>query len=110
MGRRDEGAESVSIQCYCDVGGGEYADAWLISYHVARKAHRCIECQDEIKPGERYQRTFMVADGVGSTHKTCAFCAAEWDRLMAKPYPEAPEMCVPGDLACYVLMEVRDAA
>lgn len=99
------------IQCYCETGGGEFADVWVETYHVARKAHACVECRDAINPGERYQRIFSATRGEGaSTYKLCAFCSSEWDRLMAKPWREAPEMKLIGDLACHVLNEVREAA
>lgn len=99
------------IQCYCETGGdGEFADVWVETYHVARKAHVCDECREGVKPGERYQRIFSLFDGGMTVYKLCAFCASEWDRLMAKPWREAPEMKLIGDLACHVLNEVRDAA
>jgi hypothetical protein len=31
---------------------------------VARKAHRCARCGDEIKAGERYESTGIITDGV----------------------------------------------
>jgi hypothetical protein len=96
------------IQCYCEPAGcDEYCEVWVKTYHVARKEYRCVECQDAIKPGERYQKIFSIFQGDIGIFKTCAFCAAEWERVLKLPHH--PDH-VPGDLACHVLLEIRDAA
>lgn len=40
----------------------------------SRKDRKCDECSRKIAIGERYQNTFMVYDGRGSTWITCEHC------------------------------------
>ena len=42
---------------------------------VARKEHRCCECGEVIKPGQRYERVKGLWDEYWSTFKTCIPCA-----------------------------------
>ena len=42
----------------------------------ASKSHKCVECGDEIKPGERYERYTGVWDKKFNTFKTCGACVA----------------------------------
>lgn len=49
-------------------------------YSLARKDHKCRECQRMILAGERYHRETYVFDGDFTQHKTCAHCMVvrEW--------------------------------
>lgn len=95
----------MTIECYCEPIEGEPCTVWNVSWRVARKDHKCCECQETIKIGERYQYTFTVFEGEASPFKTCAFCAEEYERLRNK-YPEG-SFC-PGDLACVVVWDMRN--
>jgi hypothetical protein len=41
---------------------------------VARKAHECIECEEQIAPGQMYRRSNGKADGDFFTVPTCLVC------------------------------------
>ncbi|WP_052700080.1 hypothetical protein [Methylocucumis oryzae] len=59
--------------CYCDDDAIQptlYREVW----RKAIKEHKCCECQDVIKIGERYQYVAGVWEGQFSTFKTCASC------------------------------------
>lgn len=40
----------------------------------AKKEHKCCECCQKIKPGEKYQYCSGVWDGVPDSYKTCLLC------------------------------------
>lgn len=50
----------------------------------ARKLHRCSECFGGIKPGEKYERVFVVYDGYADTYKTCLHCKSARDWLTSE--------------------------
>jgi hypothetical protein len=52
----------------------ESCDFYEAKIHVARKAYRCEECQEEIKPGQRYERVSAKYDGEFDCLKTCLIC------------------------------------
>lgn len=69
-----------SCACFYD---GEYAPEFFNERIVtARKAHRCGECGEEIKPGQRYEYVRGCWEGDFSTHKTCLPCRNVRDSLM----------------------------
>lgn len=41
----------------------------------ARKAHKCGECQEEIKIGGQYEESRSLFDGQWTTFKTCELCS-----------------------------------
>ena len=43
-------------------------------FHIARKDHKCCECRESIKPGEKYYKEVTIADGSLETFKTCFDC------------------------------------
>ena len=45
-----------------------------LAWRKARKAHRCWECGEPIRPGERYQHVTGMWDGDWLRFKTCADC------------------------------------
>jgi len=50
---------------------------------VARKPHRCVECGEPIRPGQRYHRATGIWDGSWSTFSTCSPCATIRAQLCA---------------------------
>ena len=42
---------------------------------TARKAYKCCECGVTINPGDKYENTFGVWGGEGSTFHTCVPCS-----------------------------------
>lgn len=54
-----------------------YSEDWP----TARKTHRCCECGNEIRPGERYQKISGLWEGIFSHYKTCERCADLRDSL-----------------------------
>lgn len=46
---------------------------------TARKQHKCCECRQEIKPGERYRYSFGIWDSKPETYKQCLTCARIMD-------------------------------
>lgn len=61
------------MECYCDY---EPADVYDVKTHVARKPHRCYECHRTIQPGETYERTSSLYDGLWTISPTCTHCLA----------------------------------
>lgn len=43
---------------------------------VARKEHKCCECESVISKGERYELFEAVWDGEFGRYKTCSICVA----------------------------------
>ena len=43
---------------------------------IARKEHKCTECNCTINPGEEYEYQVGRFDGALQHHKTCWFCLA----------------------------------
>ena len=93
----------MSIECYCEPMEGEQCDVWIETWRVAKKPHICIECKEQILPGERYQHVFCKLDVVES-FATCSFCVGEWARIER----EADINRVAGELACAVVYELRN--
>jgi hypothetical protein len=97
----------VSDGCYCEWGGGEDAEFCTVSTVTARVQHKCCECRDVIRPGERYERTAGRWDGRMATFKTCDYCARLRERL-AHMTDEPPAF---GELGCvaYSFPEIEPA-
>ena len=94
-------------ECYCEPQEGEACDVWTTKMRVARKSHKCCECREEIKAGDRYEYIFSVFEGDIYTYKTCEFCANEYKRLL-KRNPDLME--IKGDLACVLVWDMRGGA
>ena len=59
--------------CYCDFGEpASFYTKRLVA--KARRAHRCNECGNQVRPGESYERVTGVWDGDLSTFCTCQKC------------------------------------
>jgi hypothetical protein len=96
----------VSMECYCEPESyDDYCAVWNVTWRRARKEHKCCECHETIRPGERYEHVFYVFEGTPGTYKTCEFCATEFARL-EKKHPDA--QFVKGDLACIVVWDIRN--
>lgn len=66
----------MSVTC-CPISShdGDYAaSAHSQVMRTARKEHRCYECRETIKPGDRYEYFSGIWDGKPSAYKTCASC------------------------------------
>ena len=68
------------IECAC-VDDGDPCSFWNVSFRKARRSHVCCECREEIKPGERYQHTFLVAEGDREHYATCQTCCRIWSSV-----------------------------
>lgn len=64
----------MSISCDCSVDGYDYPDFCADSFHMARKEHKCCECLEIIKPGQKYHKAVGKWDGGFLTYKTCMPC------------------------------------
>jgi hypothetical protein len=93
-------------ECYCEpMEPDEPSDVWTVTWHKARKEHKCHECGEFIKKGNRYERIFSVFDGSAVAYKTCEFCANEYQRLLSK-HPDLS--WVKGELACVLVWDMRN--
>ena len=53
---------------------GITATVYTMKVVVAKKAHRCTECDEDIAAGARYERVTGLWDGSWSTYQTCLSC------------------------------------
>jgi len=63
---------SFACDCSCDVD--DYPEFYVEEYPVARKEHKCCECGEMIKKGQKYQKAIGKWDGDFDTYKTCMTC------------------------------------
>lgn len=61
--------------CLGDEPDGEYCEFYEAKIVTAKKSHKCIECDIEIKPGQRYEVVSGFFDGEFFRQKTCLLCA-----------------------------------
>jgi len=74
----------TDINCSCDIYlyDCERPSVYRVAtYFARRKEHRCIECCEKIKIGDKYEYVFGVWDGEASQHKTCMRCVLIRDKL-----------------------------
>lgn len=64
----------MSIGECCCIDVGEAYELLRQDIRTARIPHRCGECQEEIRPGDRYEYAAGVYDGGWYTHRTCWRC------------------------------------
>lgn len=64
----------MSITCDCSRDDGELPEFSVEEFHIARKEHKCCECGEIIKPGQKYQKISGLWDGHFSRFKTCMPC------------------------------------
>lgn len=61
----------------CPLDGGDYENRSRVvwkSVRQARKTHRCTECREGIRPGDRYECYDGIWDGRFSKYRTCLSC------------------------------------
>jgi hypothetical protein len=88
--------------CYC--GESELPTMFRQTWHVARKEHKCCECRDTIKIGERYERSFGVWDGDAQEFKTCSSCV----EVRSEVYEMAGYWPAFGSAGCCYAEALRD--
>ena len=69
------------IRCVCGDYDGEPADFYVTRMVRARKAHICVECREEVAPGEKYERTSGKWNGSMDIIRTCVLCLRIRDDL-----------------------------
>lgn len=94
----------MSYECVCEPYEGENAEFSDERYVIARKAHKCCECQDTIEPGDLHQVIAYKCEGDFGVERTCLFCVDERARL-AEAHPDYPPVI--GELACWLVAELR---
>lgn len=70
------------MSCYCDYDY-DAPEFYVASRRVARKQHRCEECNCPILPGEKYENVSAKWEGDFSIVKTCHHCLALRDWVVA---------------------------
>ena len=68
-----EARSQVADNCIY-VDHGESCDVLTEKLRRARKEHTCCECGDAIKPGDLYEDSDGLWDGMWAKHRTCARC------------------------------------
>lgn len=94
----------MTYECVCEPYEGEPCEFMEERTVKARKEHKCGECYDDIKVGEKHQVIAGKADGEFFTMRTCLFCVAERERL-TREHSDMPP--VYGELACWLVAEFR---
>ncbi|WP_010486831.1 hypothetical protein [Pseudomonas sp. S9] len=61
------------------------ADFQVESYPVARKHHKCGECNGLINPGQKYQRIAGSWEGSMDSFTTCSECVGARDWATSQP-------------------------
>ena len=79
----------MSMQCDCSVDTTD-CEGWLIfnsEIRTARKPHKCCECHDEIKPGQKYEYAGgLTGNNDFDYYRTCMPCAAIRNRYCPGGY------------------------
>lgn len=68
----------MSLKCAYDTEGPEFEKS---THHVAKKSHKCCECNRQINTGESYERVAGKWDGEFREFKTCEQCEDLRDSL-----------------------------
>lgn len=69
----------------CDCG--IRPDFYTVSEPRARKTHNCIECDSDIRIGEKHRCCTGKWDGEVKTYRMCAKCARLFDAVLADLTP-----------------------
>ncbi len=64
----------MSFACDCSSDHDYYPDFFVEEWPVAKKEHKCCECGEAIKPGQKYHKVAGKWEGDFSTYKTCMPC------------------------------------
>mgnify|MGYP001574483378 CR=1 FL=1 len=89
--------------CECDLSDSEPCEFVTYTERKARKSHRCYECRDEIRIGEKYFHVAGKGDGEFFSHNECAFCHWEFERIINDNHVRVAF----GELACALVSEAR---
>jgi hypothetical protein len=60
--------------CHCDFDYDCVAVIHKEIIRTARKPHKCIECREQIQPGEKYHDFNQLAEGSWHNFKVCTPC------------------------------------
>ena len=75
------------MECECiDANVDEYSTVISDKIHVARKEHRCGECDRSIQLGEKYRNEVTIYDGRFDINKTCIDCDSVREHLVCSFY------------------------
>lgn len=88
----------------CYYGEGDLPTVSTTAWRKARKAHRCCECKDLIRPGERYEHATGLWEGEWSTYKTCEDCVDTRNKV----HELADFIPVFGSAACCLVQAMRE--
>jgi len=66
---------SEMFTCVCTSADYEEPEFFTEKMVTAHKEHRCCECHELIKKGDRYELVRGKWDGSFGTYKTCRICA-----------------------------------
>ena len=70
----------------CD--SADSCDVWDVTHPVARKAHKCLACDETIEPGHMYHRTAMLFDGQWDHMLHCTRCHRIFIAIQGKNHAE----------------------
>lgn len=62
------------MNCDCSVDHDMSPEFSREEFPVARKTYKCYECDEDIKPGQKYNKYVGVWDGRFNTYRTCMPC------------------------------------
>lgn len=68
------------------IDGDGAASCSSTTIRKARKDHRCVECRETIKAGDRYEFVSGVWDGEPAAYKTCLSCVEIRDHFACEGY------------------------
>ena len=72
--------------CICSDPHGDMPSVWTEEDRKARKEHKCCECGEIIKVGEKYEYFSGCYDGKWWVYKTCEVCSNIRDDLCCDGY------------------------
>ena len=64
----------MSISCDCSVDIGDSPEFYIETFPVSRKVHKCCECGEDIKSGQKHHKFTGRWDGFLDTYRTCMVC------------------------------------
>lgn len=70
------------MSCVIDIDHDSYSCSFIHTENpVARKEHRCCECGDIIRKGDKYEKVTGKWEGDFIQYKTCMICVEIRDKL-----------------------------
>ncbi len=64
----------MSFECDCSYEGCDDPEFYQEEFPVAKKDHKCCECGEAIKPGQKYHKAVGKWEGDFDVFKTCMPC------------------------------------